>query len=237
LVAFHVSTAAVSLLSGFLAMGLRKGSGWHAAAGNIFVVSMLCMSSSAAFMAAFMKPVAVNVLAGLLTFYLTATAWWAARRRDGATGIFDAAALLFILAVGAGGMMVGLAAANSPTGRIHQAPAAAYFVFASLALLCAVSDVRMLMRGGVVGAKRIARHLWRISFALLIATLSFYPGQAKLFPKSVRASSLMYLPHMFLVGSMLYWIYRVSIRRRIAIRARQHDTAGIGTLETIARAR
>src|SRR5258708_21172824 len=37
-------------------------------------------------------------------------------------------------------------------------------------------DVRMLARGGVFGAKRIARHLWRMWFGLFIASGSFFLG-------------------------------------------------------------
>jgi hypothetical protein len=43
-------------------------------------------------------------------------------------------------------------------------------------LLAAAGDVRMLLRGGIFGAKRIARHLWRMCFGLFIAAGSFFMG-------------------------------------------------------------
>jgi len=43
-------------------------------------------------------------------------------------------------------------------------------------LLAAAGDVRMLVRGRVLGAKRIARHLWRMCFGLFIAAGSFFLG-------------------------------------------------------------
>jgi hypothetical protein len=43
-------------------------------------------------------------------------------------------------------------------------------------LLAAAGDVRMLLRGGVFGAKRLARHLWRMCFGLFIAAGSFFMG-------------------------------------------------------------
>src|SRR5215212_12093882 len=101
LLMFHVCAATIGLLSGYLALFLRKGSGWHAAAGNVFVLAMLCMSSSAAIIATFMHPIMLNVVVALLTFYLVSTAWWTARRRDGGTGLFDIGAFLFVLADGA----------------------------------------------------------------------------------------------------------------------------------------
>jgi hypothetical protein len=45
----------------------------------------------------------------------------------------------------------------------------------SLKLSCtAAGDVRMLVRGGVLGAKRIARYLWRMYFGLFIAAVSIF---------------------------------------------------------------
>ena len=57
----------------------------------------------------------------------------------------------------------------------------------SVAVLAAAGDVRMLVRGGVFGAQRVARHLWRMCFGLFIATGSFlgtatstrFPGRTK----------------------------------------------------------
>jgi hypothetical protein len=52
------------------------------------------------------------------------------------------------------------------------------FFTGSVMLLAAAGDVRMLVRGGVLGAKRIARHLWRMCFGLFIAAGSFFLGGA-----------------------------------------------------------
>jgi hypothetical protein len=46
----------------------------------------------------------------------------------------------------------------------------------SIMLLAAAGDLRMLVRGGLFGAKRIARHLWRMCFGLFIASGSFFFG-------------------------------------------------------------
>lgn len=211
----HICGAIVGLLSGFMAMTFRKGSGLHGAAGTVFFVSMLSMSAAGAYMAAFIKPNNGNVMGGILTFYLVATGWAAARRRDRKVGIFDLSALLIALAVAGAGMTWGFQAASSPTGLKDGYPPFLYFIFASIALLFAASDVRMIVRGGVSGAKRIARHLWRMSLALLFAMLSFYPSRAHLFPRWVNESHLLYVPHVLLIGAMFFWLYRVSVRKRV----------------------
>jgi len=48
----------------------------------------------------------------------------------------------------------------------------------SVMLLAAAGDVRILVGGGVIGAKRIAPHLWRMCFGLFIAAGSFFLGPA-----------------------------------------------------------
>src|SRR5271168_4411265 len=93
LLLLHIGAGATGLLSGASAMSFRKGSRWHGVAGNVFFVSMLTMSGVGACMA-FMKSQPGNIIGGVLTFYLVATAWATARRREGQTSIFDRAALL-----------------------------------------------------------------------------------------------------------------------------------------------
>jgi uncharacterized membrane protein len=214
----HVLSAAIGLLSGYLAAVLRKGSGLHGAAGTIFVVSMLSAAGAGAYLAAFVHPNSGNVMGSTLTLYLVSTAWVAAKRRDGKAGPFDIVALLWVLGIATIGVIWGLEAANSRTGMKDHYPAPFYFVFGSIALLFAVFDIRMIVRGGVFGAKRIARHLWRMSMGLLFATLSFYPGQAtRLFPKWLRDTNLLYVPSILLAGAMLLALYRISARKRVLV--------------------
>jgi hypothetical protein len=211
----HIGGATVALLSGFLATALRKGSGAHGAAGSVFFVSMILMSSSAAYLSGILNPNSLNLIVSLLTFYLVTTAWRAAKQREARISWFDRGALAWVLLVSLIAIVNGIEAAGSPTKTKQGMPAAAYFVFGTVALLCAVTDSRVILRGGVAGAQRIARHLWRMCLALLIATLSFYPGQARNLPASMRETSLSYVPHILLVGTMLFWRARVARRKKV----------------------
>jgi hypothetical protein len=223
LVVFHICSGTIGILSGAAALFFRKGSRQHRAAGNIFFISMLSLSASGAYLA-FIKPVMVSVVAGILTFYLVATAWLTVMRQEGETGLLDFGLLLLALADGASGLIFGQEAANSATGLKDGYPALAYFVFGSVALFCAAGDVRMLIRGGVSGAQRIVRHLWRMCFALLIAALSFtpgggvfslFPGQPQTFPEAIRQTQLLNVPIIVIVVLILYWLWRISIRRSL----------------------
>jgi hypothetical protein len=150
----------------------------------------------------------VNFFVGILTFYLVATAWWAARRRHSETRIFDCAELIVAFSVGAALVISGLEAAYGNTGLKHDFPVAPYFVFGSVALLSAAGDVRML-RHGVSGTKRIVRHLWRMSITFFIAAASFFLGQQKVMPAYMRGSKLLFVPPLLILILLIYWLCRV----------------------------
>jgi hypothetical protein len=215
LIVFHICAGTVALLSGAVAMSLRKGSRRHGLAGDVFVISMLGLGASGATVG-FIKynlttsqAQLANFFVGILTCYLVATVWWAARRRDGETGIFDWAGLLVAFSVGAALVISGLEAAYGNTGLKHDFPVAPYFIFGSVALLSAAGDVRMLVRGGVSGTKRIVRHLWRMSIAFFIAAASFFLGQQKVMPAYMRGSKLLILPPLLILIVLIYWLCRV----------------------------
>ena len=70
----------------------------------------------------------------------------------------------------------------------------------------------MILRRGVTGAQRIARHLWRLCFALFIAAGSFFLGQPQVFPVSLRGSPLLILVSVAPLGFLLFWLVRVRLR-------------------------
>jgi uncharacterized membrane protein len=205
---FHISAGILSLLSGAGALSFRKGSRRHRASGHVFVLSMFGLSASGAWLG-FMKHQVLNGLMGVLTFYLVTTAWLTARRGAGKAGIFDVAALILPLAVGVGLASYGFAAANSRMGTKDGYPAEAYFVFASLALLFAAGDIRLLVLGGIAGAHRIARHVFRTCFALFIATGSFFLGQQQVFPAALRKTNVLFVPGFLPLILMIFWLFRV----------------------------
>jgi hypothetical protein len=156
-------------------MSFRKGSPRHVLAGKVFVASMLTMGVFAVYLA-IVRHQPNNIGGGILTFYLIGTAWLTARRRDGETNRFDWVALLIPLALGILNWMTGIKVVRSGASSLDGVPVGMTFFMGSVCLLAAAGDVRMLVRGGVSGAKRIARHLWRMCFGLFIAAGSFFLG-------------------------------------------------------------
>ena len=171
----HICAGTVGLLSGTAAMSFRKGSPRHMLAGKVFVASMLTMGALAVYLA-ITRHQPNNIGGGILTVYLIGTAWLTARRTDGETSRFDWVALLIPLALGILLWMNGIKVVRSGARSQGGVPAGMMFFMGSICLLAAAGDVRMLVRGGVLGAKRIARHLWRMCFGLFIAAGSFFLG-------------------------------------------------------------
>ena len=215
LLLFHILNGLLGIMSGGAAIVLRKGSRRHEWAGRVFVVSMLSMSGSAAYIA-FTDPDGspINVLMGLLTFYLVSTAWLTARRTRPQTGLVDWIGLAAIVGVSVGLLNYGFVAANRESGTIEGVPAGVFFAFSAIALLAAMLDVRMIRRGGVSGAQRLTRHLWRMNTALFIAVSSFFQGQPQLFPVAVRNSGVLAVPTLLVILSLGYWLFRVNGFRR-----------------------
>ncbi len=100
-------------------------------------------------------------------------------------------------------------ALKTDTLLINDFHAVGYFLFGSIALLAAGSDVRIIVKGALTGRRRITRHLWRMCFALFIATASFFLGQQDVFPKPLQGTFLLASPVMVLILLSLFWAIRV----------------------------
>jgi len=213
LLALHIIAGTLGMLSGFVAVFLLKGSRRHGVAGTVFAVSMLALSSSGVYLA-IMKSQPGNIAGGTITFYLVATAWVTARRGDGQPGILDWLGFLVALTVGAVEVIWGVEAAMSSTGLKYDYPPGLYFFMGSVALIAAVGDVRMLVRKGISGTPRIARHLWRMCFGLFVAAASIFLARQQLFPALLRKTgALVFLSFLPLI-LMIFWLIRVSFTRK-----------------------
>ena len=209
----HIAAGSVGIGSGFTALLARKGEKLHRRAGTIFFVSMLVMSGIGAAMAA-QRPDRISTVAGILTFYLVATAWATVRRTENRIGRFEPIAFLVASGIAIIGATIGVIGASSASGRVDGLPYQPAIGFAAIAAIAAISDLRMIRRGGIAGAPRIARHVWRMCVALLIATLSFFLGQQKVMPVYMRGSPLLFVPEIAVLALMIFWLFRVRMSRR-----------------------
>ena len=213
LLPLHIVAGLTAIVAGYVAIVVIKGARLHRRSGTIFTWAMLTLGLTGAIMAT-LKHQPANIVGGVLALYMAATGALAFRRRDDGLPWIDATSLFAALGVCVLSVRLGLEASRSASHAINGVPAAPLFVFAGVALLAAAGDLRMIATRGVRGRQLLARHLWRMSFALFIATGSFFIGQAKVIPKPVRIVPLLAVPAFLPLVLLLYWLVRVSLARR-----------------------
>jgi uncharacterized membrane protein len=208
LLPIHILAGSTGIISGFVALSVLKGGKVHRKAGMIFVYAMLTLSATGAVIAA-TKGQRINFIAGCLTFYLVTTALLTVRRRVQGFHWTNVGAMLVGLTTALFAFKFGFDAMNSPTGTLDGLPPPPAFMFGVVGLIAAYGDLRMMRAGGLQGADRIARHLWRMTFAMWIATSSFFLGQAKVFPEPIRIMPLLAAPVLLVFLVLIYWLVRV----------------------------
>jgi uncharacterized damage-inducible protein DinB len=203
----------LSLIAGYVALYAAKGATLHRKAGIVFVYAMLVMSLLGSVLAIRHQTwVEVNVPAGLLTAYLVITSLTTLRREPGSASRWtDFALMLLALSIGATCLVMGFEAIAAG-GKRNGIPAFPFLLFGSIGTLAATLDFRMIRAGGLRGVQRLRRHLWRMSFALFIAAMSFFLGQAKVIPKPIRIYPLLAVPVFAVLFTMLFWLWRVRAR-------------------------
>jgi hypothetical protein len=213
---FHITGGVLAMLAGAAAMLFRKGSDRHRVAGDVFVLSMLCMATAGAYLG-FMKHQTPNVLGGMVTIYLVATAWAAGRRREEGLGIFGWGGFLFAFSIGILSVLHG-AAKISGRAPDNGVPAGMDFFLGSILLFASAGDLRMLLRG-ITGIERVSRHLWRMCFGWFIATGSFFLGQQQVFPAAIRKTGLLIVPAILPLVLLVFWLVRVRFTNAYRSRA------------------
>jgi hypothetical protein len=221
----HIASGTSGILSGFAASFLRKGSRRHGLAGNVFVVSMLLLSSTGTYMA-MMKHEPGNVMGGFLTFYMVTTAWASARREGAGTSVLDWGGLLVVLTLAVFELTYGTQAALSPTGMKAGYPPGPYFMLGTVAVLATVGDIRMLLRRGISGTQRVARHLWRMCFAFFVASSSLFLARQQYFPDLMRRTGTLYLLSFLPLLLMIFWLIRVRFAKAYGTRTRRPIAIG-----------
>jgi hypothetical protein len=207
----HIAGGLTALLSGAMAVAVRKGGALHAKAGTWFFGAMLVLGVTASILEPFRSPTPGSPVGGIIVCYFVATSWMAARRRDGTTGRFEIIACLFILGAAAATLWGALTgAATTPAG---QGP---LFVFAAVCLLAGLLDLNAILRAKLTAVQRISRHLWRMCVAFFIATGSFFLGQQDVMPQAVRGSPILFVLAFAPFAVMVFWLVRVRFSKTIA---------------------
>lgn len=209
----HITGGMIGLFSGTVAMVYRKGSRGHRLSGDVFVVAMLVMGACGSALA-LMKHQPDNFFGGLVTFYMVTTAWLTGKRRQEGVGRLDWGALVLALLLGGSLLTLAVLVSTGQAAKQPGVPVGMYFFLATIILLAASGDVRMLAHGGISGSARLARHLWRMCFGLFIASGSFFLGKQEFFPAPLRKPYLLFPLAILPLGMLIYWLLRVKLAKR-----------------------
>jgi uncharacterized membrane protein len=212
LLAIHIAAGSVALVAGFIGVFSVKGMKVHRRSGTVFLYSMIALGVSGATIAVIRSQPA-NIVGGSIAVYMVSTGVLTLRRRDGGSYWLDGAGIALALGIVYFSLSIGLQVLRSPSGKIDGVPPAPLFVFAGVTSLALLGDLRMMLMRGLQGKQRLVRHLWRMCFALFIASGSFFLGQAKVIPKPLRILPLLAIPAFLPLIAMLYWVARVSFTK------------------------
>lgn len=168
-----------------------------------------------------------NAGGGLVAIYFVVTALTTVRPVSAWTRRFNIAALIVVTGLALLSILGGVKAFNSPGGVLKGVPFGMHFFLATIMILAAAGDVRILRSGAPRGRPRLARHLWRMCFALFIAAGSFFSIRervAKILPEPFTTAPMRMLPILLLFGAMFYWLWKVRSRRTLRVVVR-HDAS------------
>jgi multisubunit Na+/H+ antiporter MnhB subunit len=230
LLPIHIAAGGLAIVLGAVALVVKKGGTIHRRSGLLFVYAMLVMGFSASILALRDGLPDGNLAAGLMTAYFVGTALTTVRPVSPWTRRINAAALTVVVGLALGTIVIGLEALNnpglSPGGVPFRTIGVMSFFLATIMILAAAGDVRILRSGMPRGGPRLARHLWRMCFALFIAAGSFFSIRervAKILPEPFTSGQMRALPILLLFGAMFYLLWRVRSRRTLPVLVR-HDS-------------
>lgn len=214
----HILGGTIVLISGAFALCAQKGNRLHRASGLVFVVAMLLLAASALPLAVVAQK-RTSVMGALLVSYLVLSSLATVRRSGTRFDWALGASLLSAVVIGSMFLALAIEGLTSSTGTVDGLPPQPMLVFATVAFLAGLGDLRLMLTREVNRAWRIGRHLWRMCFALLMAAVSFFLGQAQLFPEVVRNPALLAIPPLLVLGLMLYWMARVRWKKAAIAKA------------------
>jgi uncharacterized membrane protein len=207
----HILGGALGLLTGYAALYATKGASLHRQSGLLFVGAMLTMAVTGMLISAVdgRAPI-INIPAALLTLYLVVTALTTVRPVAWASRAVDRAGMLLGLALGG----ACFALAISAMGRGGPAAGAVFplVLFGSIALVAGEGDRRAIRAGGLRGAPRLKRHLWRMCFALFVASMAFYLGGNRL-PEALSGPAVRAVGVLLPIVVMSQWLWRLREKR------------------------
>ena len=233
LLPIHIAAGGLAIILGAVALSVKKGGAIHRRSGLLFVYAILVMAVTASILSLLEGRADGNVLAGVLTAYFVGTALTTVRPVSSWTRRINAVALTVAVVLAAGCALNGATMINTPgrdlNGVPNQTAGLMSWIICVLLVMAVAGDARIMRFGMPRGGPRLARHLWRMCFALFIAAGSFFSLRervAHILPEPFTPGPMRALPLVLLFGAMFYWLWRVRGRRPLPVLVR-HDSVAV----------
>lgn len=233
LLPIHIAAGALAIVLGFTALFVKKGGTIHRRSGMLFVYAMLVMGTTASILEFVKGADVANLVAAVLAIYFAGTALTTVRPPSRWTRAINIAALTVAVGLALASIIGGVKGVSTPGlssgGVPFRTIGVMSFILATVLLLGAAGDVRVMRSGMPRGGPRLARHLWRMCFALFIAAGSFFSIRervAKILPDPFTSGPMRAVPILVLFAAMFYWLWRVRRPRALPVILR-HDPSAI----------
>lgn len=222
LLSIHIVAGALAIVLGAIALLVKKGGDVHRHIGRLFVYSMLVMGATASILEFVRSAAATNLVPALMSVYFVGTALTTVRPVSKWTAAINVGALTLATGLALVSIFGGVKGVNSPGlspgGVPFRTVGVMSLILAAVLILSAAGDVRIMRSGALRGGQRLARHLWRMCFALFIAAGSFFSIRervARILPEPFTSGPMRALPILLLFGAMFYWLWKVRVRRTV----------------------
>jgi hypothetical protein len=217
--ATHITTGGIAIVTGYVALFAKKGDRVHRSIGMVFVYAMVVMGLSA-------TALGLRIGRGggaIFAAYLVITSITTLRPRTERLRRLETVMAWLMITLGVAGMVQ---IARSPGGVKNGAPLPMAILITTLVLLAPLSDLRVLRMDALARPARLRRHLWRMCFAMFMATGSFFLGQADEIPEPLRIWPILAILALLPLPMMAYWAWRVRARGRRVPRVAESPSRG-----------
>lgn len=208
----HFFAGSVTLLAGFSALLLSKGTRFHKLSGRIFVWFMLALTLSGLYLSV-ERQILFTVFLALLTLYSFLTGW-ATMASNRTAMLISKYSPVGAFCIAFGATLGAIKAASSVDGSLNDLPYGAFLFIAGVALCCFILDLKH-RRGRLVSRRsRLSRHIWRMGFSLFLSTAIFFFGNNHVLPESWRTPLVLSAPVVLVMAVTAVYLVVVAVRSK-----------------------
>lgn len=204
LLAIHIASGSVALLTAAIALVTQKGGTRHIWAGRVYAAAMTLVFLTSIPLALLGSSIFLLLIA-VFSFYLVFAGWRFARNYEGKPHLADWSAIFAMGLTGLG--MWGYAAVLARGGSAQWITMT---LFGFIALALSLADIRFYRAADTRGTRRIARHLTNMMAGTIATVTAVLVVNLETNPVWLG----WVLPTILITPLIVWWNFRITRRRR-----------------------